>query len=115
MELTETFKAELHSQMRMWRLGLGFSLPEAYVKLHRSVAEINAQEFAASLECRIIAREEVKDGWFDVMKVLRLVCEDSTGQLRDFRWSDANGGSWFERYPSGGQGLVRVVGEPGRF
>jgi hypothetical protein len=38
------------------------------------------------------------------------------GGARVFRWSDANGGSWFERLPSGGAALVEVApNAPGYF
>ena len=104
---------KLRADMAAYRTGE--ALPMEYRTLHERVARHQLQWFAKEQKVRVIATEMIHDGWVDGMQVLRVVAEDRVGILRDYRWSDANGGSWFEQLPSGGQRLVHKVGSPGRF
>lgn len=105
----------LKEQMRRWRLGLEATIPQEYIDLHREAAEKSLPSLCVSHGLRPIATEMVSDGWMDGMTCLRAICEDRLGKLHDMRWSDANGGSWFEKHPSGGAGLVWIPdARPGR-
>ena len=105
---------DLKEKMSAYRKGLS-GLPPEYVGLHMSYALQTMPEMLETCGLRKLMTETVTDGWIDSMRVLRVVCEDSKGRLRDVRWSDDNGGSWFERLGSGGQALLFIVGRPGRF
>lgn len=98
-------KDELRNKMKMYRLGT-IALPQEYIDLHQLSARIGKNELTQRLGVRVLAEEMVTDGWIDGMQVLRYICEDFNGKLRDIRWSDANGGSWFEKLASGGQTLL---------
>lgn len=106
--MTDTITSErdsLKSAMNMWRNGFG-PLPTEYITTHRRAAESSIPEMLAKLGFdRVIFTEMVSDGWGDGMRTLRVVCEDRLDALHDMRWSDANGGSWFKKCPSGGQAL----------
>lgn len=101
-------RTEIRKDMNMWRKGLA-PLPRSYIYLHEFYAVDNLPELEAHENVRVLFTELTDDGWFDGFKRLRVVAEDrKTHALRDFHWSDSNGGSWFEKCPTGGSGLVFV-------
>jgi hypothetical protein len=101
-------KEQLKIEMKNWRAGFR-DLPKEYIELHQFSARISLPKMAEAHGLRVLHTEMVSDGWFDGMKVLRAITEDRNGVLRDIRWSDANGGSWFEKSASGGQSLVNFI------
>jgi len=95
-------------QMNQYRLGM-IRLPNDYIYLHEQAARASLSDMIKKLGLkRCITTLIENDGWMDGMKIVRAICEDNLGNLRDMRWSDANGGSWFERSASGGQCLAFV-------
>ena len=96
---------DLRRSMKIYRKDL-IPLPTRYIELHREAAEATLTELTQRFGLRVLTTEMVSDGWFDGMKVLRVIAEDRAGKLRDVRWSDANGGSWFEQRE--GQSLLWV-------
>jgi len=103
-------KQQIKNQMVLYRLG-AIPLPKEYIELHQFSARISLPKMAEVHGLRVLHTEMVKDGWCDGMQVLRAICEDMNGVLRDIRWSDANGGSWFEKTASGGQAIVSYTPE----
>lgn len=101
-------KTAIKSAMNLWRLGIT-PMPPEYITIHREAAEKSLPKMAAMHGLRVLHTEMVSDGWYDGMRVLRAVCEDQTGKFHDMRWSDSNGGSWFEKFQSGGQALVEFT------
>lgn len=99
-------KDEIKAQMRLFRMDMA-PLPAAYIDLHQFSARISLPKLAEAEGFRVLHTEMTSDGWCDGMKVLRAVCEDKSGKLRDIRWSDSNGGSWFEKLESG-QALLNI-------
>jgi hypothetical protein len=98
-------KDQIKTEMNKYRMGMR-NLPNEYIDIHQMSARIDTSHLLQATGMRKLAEEMISDGWIDGMKVLRLICEDRRGQIHDIRWSDANGGSWFEKLPSGGQVLV---------
>lgn len=99
--------SNLKQQMNYYRAGFA-PLPVDYIKLHETAARDSLADLCDKHGLRTLATEMTSDGWCDGMRVLRAVCEDRCGKFHDMRWSDSNGGSWFEKYPSGGAGLVWI-------
>ncbi len=91
--------------MNLYRMG-EIALPREYVAAHYQAALASLADIT-DMGYRILFQELVDDGWMDGMQVLRLVVEDKQNKLKDIRYSDDNGGSWFEKYPGGGQGLIK--------
>jgi len=106
----------LKQQMKMYRLGFT-GLPREYISVHETAARDSLDEMMKKTNLtRCLTTEMTSDGWCDGMKVLRAVCEDARGNLHDMRWSDSNGGSWFEKFESGGAGLAFIpTNRPGYF
>ena len=105
----------LKQQMRRFRAGLA-PIPLSYVMLHHDAAVTDLPRFLAARELFLNEVTLERDGWGDGMLVLQAeTIDDRTGKTRIFRWSDANGGSWFERHAHAGQSLVEISpAAPGR-
>lgn len=97
----------LKRDMRLYRMGLA-PLPQSYIALHHDAAYASISVLCLKLGLRVIATEMVNDGWMDGMRVVRAICEDRNGDLRDMRWSDSSGGAWYERKKSGGQSIAFI-------
>lgn len=108
---------DLKRRMKLWRMG-ECPLPQEYVMMHKAAALADMPRFLASLNLSCAGTRMVSDGWMDGMRVVEvagLADPWNGGGTRIFRWSDANGGSWFERL-SAGSGLVEVApNAPGHF
>jgi len=101
----------LKQQMNEWRAGLG-PLPADYIAMHEAAARHDLPRFLGKLGLVRVRTLMVSDGWCDGMKVLQVEADDA-GTLRTFRWSDSNGGSWFEK--RAGLSLVELApNAPGR-
>ena len=97
---------KMRADMRLYRLGVA-PLPEQYIVMHEWAARLDVSRLLDSMNRRLIEMRLVKDGCLDGMRVLRVICEDmDTMQLHDVRWSDANGGSWFEHMSGSRQLLI---------
>ena len=111
--------SKIKTDLSAWRAGFA-PFPQEYVTLHLDAAKADLDRLLAGQAARLVATQVVGDGWLDGFKVLRVVAEDRSGStasagaavaedrngFRDFRWSDSNGGSWFEKQPSGGSSLI---------
>ncbi len=110
--MSETLKI----QMRGWREGI-CEIPQAYIAMHWVAALEDCDRFLTKMKLIQVRVTLVRDGWMDGMRVMEVaaIASFEPGQkLRVFRWSDANGGSWFEK--AAGQSLVEVApNAPGRF
>jgi hypothetical protein len=101
----------LKQEMRLYREGLA-PLPAAYITKHESAARCDLPRFLRSHALRLLCAHMEPDGWCDGMRVLNVDTVDDAGSFRTFVWSDANGGSWFEK--GAGQSLVeRAPNAPG--
>jgi hypothetical protein len=104
---------EVKKGMRFFRMG--GSLPQSYVELHKQYALADVDRLLQKYDLTLIKSEMVNDGWMDGMKVLRLIVEQKNKGFKEIRWSDCNGGCWFEKTPSGGQSLMEIPeNQPGR-
>ncbi len=93
--------------MKLYRSGF-IGVPQEYIALHEIAATDNIGEITKR-GFTIIDKRIVNDGWGDSMKVLEVDAINITGAEKTFRWSDSNGGSWFERSKNcGGQSLFCV-------
>lgn len=98
----------IKTEMRFWRMGLG-SIPSDYIAIHQMAAMDSLADFCTRFKLTPLKHELVSDGWCDGMKVVEVrVYNQEKDTLETYRWSDSNGGSWFNRQSAGGQSLVEV-------
>lgn len=105
---------ELRAAMRLWRMGVRWTIPQDYIRLHRRAALADLPRLERETDAAVAARRMVPDGWCDGMRVLEVELLDSCGEIRTFRWSDSGGGSWYERRSGAGSCLVSVPPDSAR-
>ena len=108
-ELRDMSPETLAQAMRMWRNGWA-PLPQLYVDLHEAAARRQLDGCLKRHELELVETRMVRDGWADGMRVLEVEALDFFNRTQLIRWSDSNGGSWFEQTKGGGWSLLEHVG-----
>lgn len=96
-----TTYTEIEKKMRAWRRGMT-SFPREYIDYHVLLADEAIQQL--QIDGHTIHRRWMdSDGHGDGMRVVHLIVETPTHELKKLRWSDAHAtGQWFEVLPSAG-------------